>query len=395
MSEHDNQSGLKTWFDKWFLNNKLVTGLLIIILSLITIMLFQQVSGLFRPIAQFIGIVGLPIVISGLLYYLLNPIVDIMERRGIRRIITITILFVLIIGLITWGILILIPKIENQTQSFIKNWPVYWHTIETKVSEILNMPIFDKYGASIEKSITDFTDSISKLASTAAKSISGNAFKGIGSIVGAVASVVVTIVTVPFILFYLLKDGKKLMPYTTQFLPTRFREPTSRILKDINNVLSSYVRGQVTVAIGVALIFMIGLSIIGMDYSVTLGILAGVLNLIPFLGSALAMIPIIVLAMVSGPKMLLAVIVVFVIEQTLEGKVISPLVLGNQLNVHPLTIIFVLLTAGKLFGVVGVILGIPGYAAIKVIVMHTFRWYQEVSGLYEPKDYIKLKEYDS
>ena len=161
------------------------------------------------------------------------------------------------------------------------------------------------------------------------------------------------------------------------------RKPTLRVLTEMNQQVSSYIRGQLTVAFAVAVMFMIGFSIIGLEYSITLGIVAGVLNLIPYLGSFLAMIPAIFLGIVGGPVLLLKVIIVFVIEQTLEGRFVSPLVLGSQLSIHPITILFVLLTSGKLFGLVGVILGIPVYAAAKVIITNVFQWYKQVSGLYE------------
>ncbi|MGX7013734.1 AI-2E family transporter [Vagococcus silagei] len=367
------------WLNHLMINNQVVSSLLILLLVLLIVLLFTKVSYLFQPIVQFVGIVGLPIIISGLMYYIFNPIVNLMEKYGIKRVWGITILFVAIIGLLTWGVVILVPKIEYQTKSFLNNWPTYWRIIEAKISDVLNLPIFDKIGEPLEKSLNEFFASISSLT----KSLSKNAFKGIGSFVGAVASVVLTVVTVPFILFYLLKDGKELVPYMTQFLPTKMRKPTVTVLADINKQLSSYVRGQVNVAVAVAIMFIIGFSVIGLDYSVTLGILAGFLNLIPYIGSALATIPAVILAMVSGPKMLIAVIIVFILEQTIEGRFVSPLVLGSQMKMHPITIIFVLLTAGKLFGVVGVILGIPGYAAMKVIITHLFEWYKEVSGLYE------------
>ncbi len=377
----------KTWFNRWFLNNQFVTTLLIILLCLLIIFLFTKVSQVFEPVTQFIGIVGLPIVISGLLYYILNPIVNFMEKKGIKRNLGITLLYVAIFGLLTWGIVILIPKIEHQTMSFYNEWPSYWRTIESKVSEFFNASIFEKFSGPIENALNEFFNSINSIA----KTVSKNAFMGIGSVVGAVANIVVTVVTVPFILFYLLKDGKKLAPYTTQFLPTKIRQSTLNVLVDINKQLSSYVRGQVTVAFTVAIMFIIGFSVVGLNYSVTLGILAGFLNLIPYVGSALATIPAIVLALVDGPKMLIAVIIVFIIEQMIEGKFVSPLVLGSQLEIHPITIIFVLLSAGKMFGVMGVILGIPFYATIKVIVTHFFAWYKEVSGLYDD-DKIKADE---
>ena len=95
------------------------------------------------------------------------------------------------------------------------------------------------------------------------------------------------------------------------------------------------------------------------------------------------MIPAVFLGIVSGPALLIKVLIVFAIEQTVEGRFISPLVLGSQLSIHPVTILVVFLTSGKLFGIVGVILGIPVYAAAKVIITHIFEWYQIVSGLYD------------
>lgn len=369
--------------NRWFSNNQVVTNLLIILLCLLIVYLFTKVSHIFEPVAQFVGIVGLPIVISGLLYYIFNPIVNFMEKKGIKRNWGITILYVAFIGLITWGIIILIPKIENQTKSFLEDWPLYWQTIENKTTEFFNAPLFEKFSEPIENALNELFNSINAIT----KTVSKNAFSGIGSVVGAVANIVVTVVTVPFILFYLLKDGKKLSPYVTQFLPTKIRNKTVTILTDVNKQLSSYVRGQVTVAVAVAILFIIGFSAIGLNYSITLGILAGFLNLIPYVGSALATVPAIILALVDGPKMLIAVIIIFVLEQTIEGRFISPLVLGSQLDMHPITIIFVLLSAGKIFGVMGVILGIPFYASIKVIVTHFFEWYKEVSGLYEDEEF--------
>ncbi|MRT18512.1 AI-2E family transporter, partial [Vitellibacter sp. q18] len=103
----------------------------------------------------------------------------------------------------------------------------------------------------------------------------------------------------------------------------------------VNDQVSSYIRGQLTVAFAVAIMFMIGFSVIGLDYAVTLGIAAGFLNLIPYLGSFLAMIPAVFLGIVSGPALLIKVLIVFAIEQTVEGRFISPLVLGSQLSIHP------------------------------------------------------------
>ena len=222
--------------------------------------------------------------------------------------------------------------------------------------------------------------------------ISKSTFENIGNFFGAVASVFIAIVTMPFILFYLLKDGKNLAPYAVAFLPTKWRKPTMKVLKEMNQQVSSYIRGQLTVAFLVGVIFMIGFAIIGLDYAVTLGIMAGILNLIPYLGSFLAMIPAVFLGIVGGPILLIKVLVVFLIEQTLEGRFISPLILGNQLSIHPITILFVLLTSGKMFGLTGVILGIPVYAAVKVLIKAIYAWYVQTSKLYEDAPTVLIEE---
>ncbi|WP_195972085.1 AI-2E family transporter [Enterococcus gallinarum] len=368
-----------SWFWKWFLNSQAVTSLLVVLLVLLILFMFTKVSYLFEPIWQFLAIVGLPIILAGILYYLMNPAVDYLERKGIKRIYSIFGLFILVIGLIVWGVVVIVPKIQEQSMSFVENLPGYLDIIENKVNEILSDPIFsqvqDQLEASNEKLIASMTDIIQNL--------SRSTIQNIGSFFGAVATVVLAVITMPFILFYLLKDGRQLAPYFVKFLPTKMRKPSLTVLKEMNDQVSSYIRGQLTVAFAVAIMFMVGFSLIGLDYAITLGIAAGFLNLIPYLGSFLAMVPAVFLGIVGGPVLLVKVLVVFVIEQTIEGRLISPLVLGNELSIHPVTILLVLLTSGKLFGLVGVILGIPVYAAAKVIITHIFEWYTTVSSLYE------------
>jgi len=375
-----------SWFWKWFLDNQFVTGLLVVLLVLLIINLFTKVSYLFSPVWQFLAIVGLPIILAGILFYLMNPVVDFFERKGIKRYYSIVALFIIVASLIAWGVVVIVPEIREQTATFIDRLPGYINTVQAALANFFSDPIFDKVqdqiaisGERIMSSITDVVQNISKTT-----------VQSIGNFFGAVASIFIAIVTMPVILFYLLKDGKKIAPYFVQFLPTKMRQPTLRVLKEMNQQVSSYIRGQLAVAFAVAILFMVGFSIIGLDYAITLGVIAGFLNLVPYIGSFLAMIPAIFLGIVGGPVLLVKVIIVFAIEQTIEGRLISPLVLGNQLAIHPVTILFVLLTAGKLFGFFGVVLGVPAYAALKVVITNVFNWYKVVSGLYtedeEPKN---------
>lgn len=367
-----------SWFWKWFLNNQFVTALLIVLLILLILNAFTKVSYLFDPVVQFFGVVGLPIVMAGILYYLMNPTVDYLEKKGVKRVYSIFLLFLLLIGLITLGLVVIIPMIREQIVSFANNFPQYLEVVEEKVHEILNNPNFSQ----VQEQVENYSDRIGAWLTESIQNLSKSTITNLGHFVGAIATTLVAIITMPFILFYLLKDGRKLAPYVVKFLPNRLRKPTTRVLGEMNEQVSSYIRGQLTVAFAVAVMFTIGFSIIGLDYAVTLGIAAGFLNLIPYLGSFLAMIPAVFLGIVGGPALLAKVLVVFVIEQTIEGRLISPLVLGNELSIHPVTILLVLLTSGKLFGLLGVVFGIPFYAAAKVLITHIFEWYQDISTLY-------------
>lgn len=367
-----------SWFERWFLNNKFVTVLLITLLILLIVLVFSKVSYLLGPIGSFFSVIGFPLIMAGIFYYMLNPLVTLMEKRGIKRFVGTWIAFVLVLLLMIWGFAILIPIIRDQTIGIVREFPAYWQALESMTIELVNYDWF----TSLQDQINEINADIFNSVSAKLNEVLSNTVSGLGSVVGLLTNAFVGIITMPIILYYLLKEGDKLPLTFLQFFPTNLRESIGELLKKINTQISQYVRGQIIVAFFVGLMFVIGYAIIGMKFGIVLGILAGFLNIIPYMGSFIAMIPAVIVAIVDSPLMLAKVLLVFSIEQFIEGRVISPQVLGSNLEVHPVTIIFVLLTAGKLFGLTGFILGIPGYAVLKVLFMHIFDWYKEISGLY-------------
>mgnify|MGYP000858180593 FL=1 len=317
-------------------------------------------------------------ILTGLLYYLLNPMVDWMERHKVSRTVGISILFVLIVLLIVWGLAVAIPSIQEQASSFVQNLPSNIQKIESQITGLLEDERFEQF----RPTALEMLDKVNDQIITFAQKFSSSAVNWASNLISTASQIVVAVLIMPFILFYLLRDGQYLNKHITQYLPTKWRVPIGTVLSDVNSQLSNYVRGQVTVAVIVAFMFSILFSIIGLNYSVTLGVMAGFLNLIPYLGSFLAMIPAVILGLIAGPFMLLKVLIVFMIEQTIEGRFVTPLIIGSSLSIHPITILFVLLTAGQMYGVLGVLLGIPIYASIKVLVKAIFEWYKENSALY-------------
>ncbi|WP_142826717.1 AI-2E family transporter [Planococcus soli] len=398
MEQDKNKNALShaaSWFVKWVLNNKAVSVLVIILLILLNLLLLPKVSYVFQPLFAFFDVMGLPLIMAGVLYYLLNPLIDWMETKNIKRIGGISIVFVVIIGLLAWGIATLIPIIREQTLGLLENWQDYLASFISQIDSFFQSDILSQ----LQTQLTGNGDSLSTSITEQADDVVGTTVTGIGSVFGILSTTVLAVITTPFILFYLLKDGHHLPYHIMKLVPSKMREHTYVLLREMNLQISQYIRGQLIVAFFVGLMFWIGLSIVGLEYALTLGILAGALNLIPFLGTFIALLPIVIIALVvHSPIMLVKVLIVFFIEQTLEGRVIQPLILGSNLSIHPVTIIAVLLTAGNLFGIPGVILGIPAYAVSKVILAHLFNWYQTYTGLYDdqynpaPKPLISEKK---
>ena len=368
-----------SWFFKWFLDNKAVTVFLVTLLLGLNIFILSKISFLFIPVIDFLSVVMLPVILSGLLFYLLNPLVDLMEKYKINRVLAISIIFVIIAFLLIIGLAVAIPNLQRQVVIFAQNVPSYIEDADRVIDDLVTKRLPDDFRPQLEQVLAQF----STQATAWASNISSKAVNWVSAIISGTSQVIVALIIMPFMLFYLLRDGKGLRDYITQFLPNKLREPVGKVLSEVNQQLSNYVRGQITVAVIVAIMFIILFKIIGLRYAVTLGITAGFLNLVPYLGSFLAMIPALVLGLIAGPVMLLKVIIVFIVEQTIEGRFVSPLILGSQLNIHPITILFVLLTSGSMFGIWGVLLGIPIYASAKVVISAVFDWYKEVSGLYE------------
>ena len=380
MDRHQEKKFTESWFFKWVLNSQATVAVMVTFLVFLTLYLFTKISFLFKPVLSFLAIIMLPLVISAILYYLIKPLVGLIERRGVNR-----------TALLIWAVASFIPMIEGQLTSFVENLPAYVKSVNVESSKLLKSPWLANYQSELQ----DMLANISDKAVDYAESFSKNAIDWASSFASAIARVTLAIIMSPFILFYFLRDSHKMKEGLIKALPTRMRRPTSRILGDINKQLAGYVQGQVTVAIVVGIMFTIFFNMIGLRYAATFGIIAGFLNMIPYLGSFLAMVPVVIMGIVQGPIMLIKVLVTFVVEQTIEGRFVAPLVLGSKLSIHPITIMFILLTSGSMFGIWGVFLGIPVYASIKVVIKEIFDWYKAVSGLYEEELIVEEGEEES
>ncbi|EAD8761681.1 TPA: AI-2E family transporter, partial [Listeria monocytogenes] len=342
------------------------------------IYVLTKIAFIFDPLMVILKTVAAPIILAGISYYLFNPIIDWLEKHKWKRGWAIALLYLVIIGLLILLFSFVIPAVKDQIVSLFKSFPGYWDQITQKFDEFSRSSLFDQIKDKLNTNMSD----IMKTLSTKGTSVINSAISSIGSIVGTVTEVVLAIVTTPLVLFYLLKDGKKLPDFLLKMLPVNGRAHTRQVLGEANHQISSYIRGQIIVSLCIGILLFIGYLIIGLPYALTLAIIAACTSIVPYLGPAIAITPAIIIAIVTSPWLLIKLIIVWCVVQLLEGKFISPQVMGKTLKVHPITILFVILVAGNLFGVLGVIFAVPGYAVLKVIVTHVFIWFKRISGLY-------------
>lgn len=347
--------------------------LLSILLIGIIILVFSKVAFIFYPIKVFFSTVVLPVILATIAYYLLRPLLRLLEKWKIPRIWGIFILFIALIGLITLLVFLVFPFLKTQFMNLIDEFPTYFNQMLINIDSFLRTSIFSSYYKELDIDVNTFLDErLGTIGQLFTDAIGGLA-SGVTSFISALTGFVLAIVTVPFILFYLLLEGEKFPKMLLKMLPPRLRDDAQEIFEDADHQISAYIQGQILVAICIGIMVSIGFRIIGMDYAWLLGVLAMFTSVVPYLGPIIAITPAVIIAIVTSPFMLVKLAIVWTIVQLVEGKFISPQIMGKSLHIHPITIIFVLLTGGSLFGVVGVVIGIPGYALLKVVFTHLFK----------------------
>ena len=378
--DYKQKSKKETLFKKWFLDNRFSIVLLNILLFFLIIWIFKKISFVLNPAWVFFSAILPPLLLAVIQYYVMNPVVDWFEKKfKVPRVATILVLFLFVLIALIWIINILVPIAQNQINSLIKNWPHIWNDAVNATQNALRDPRLHEVKGSLQGMIDNTQKTLFKSGQSTINATLGN----ISSAVSIITMIVMTLLTAPFILFFMLKDGHQLRPYITKFAPEHWQPSFSQLLYDINYALASYIRGQITVAFWVGVMFVIGYIIIGLPYGLALAILAGFMNLIPYFGTPLALIPVFVIAIMTSGSMLIKVLVVFLIEQAIETRILSPLVMGNKMEMHPVTTILLLIGASSVCGLWGVIFGIPIYAILKIIVSRVYNYYRRESKLFE------------
>ncbi len=309
---------------------------------------------------------------SYFLSLLLDPLVDRFETWGVRRGLAIfTVLFALTFAIVGF-IAILVPTLIAEYQHFSKVLPGY----------------LDQGAESLKVFIHNITGSSVSLDPAALLARGKELFSGLGAEqIGLVASqlgdtvlkgysftlTVINLTLLPFFVYYITKDLDLIHSFIGSVLPTETRAKVSEVGSEILGHLHAFFKGQLTVSATMAVLYIIGLSIIGLPSALVVGVIAGFLNIVPYLGIAIGLVLALILTLVTTPDWwsIVQVFMVFGFVQFCEGVLLTPKIVGESVGIHPLGVILALIIGGQLFGLAGMVLAIPGAAALRVLFNHS------------------------
>jgi len=316
----------------------------------------------------------LPFVLGALLAYLGDPLVDRLETYKFSRTVSVTIVFVVVLSLLVPFFVLLIPLLEDQIVGFVKKLPGY----------------FQWFGSSLEPFLQRFDIKLPEVGDGSVATTLSNEWTKAGGMLKSVVATVsksgltllgwaVNFVLVPVITFYLLRDWDRLVAYIRELVPRNLEPQISSLAKESDEMLGAFMRGQIMVMLSLGTIYTVGLALVGVDFALLIGIISGIISFIPYMGLIVGMAIASVSALVETGSMMMVfwVFVVFGLAQLVEGFLLTPMLVGDRIGLHPVTVIFGVLAGGQLFGFFGILLALPVCAVLAVLLRHAHDSYLE------------------
>jgi len=314
-----------------------------------------------------------PFAVSALLAYLGDPLVDRLERHRLSRTLSVTIVFLIMTAAMVLAVLLLIPMLERQLAKFIEQLPRYlgW------VQDTLLPWIESQTGVTLDRFEPAALIVMLREHWQQAGGVAAAVLGGIGKSGGTVLLWISNLLLIPVVTFYLLRDWDVLVARIRELLPRAIEPTVSRLAAQSDDVLGSFLRGQVAVMVSLGVIYSLGLWLVGIDLALLIGMLAGLVSFIPYLGAIVGVGAGVVAALVQYGDIthVALVLLVFGVGQTVESFVLTPWLVGDRIGLHPVAVIFAILAGGQLFGFLGVLLALPVAAIVMVLLRYAHERY--------------------
>lgn len=317
-----------------------------------------------------------PFLFAAIIAYICNPLVDRMSRRGVPRTLAATLMLVLLIALFIAFMFVVVPLLVRQARAMAQQIPVYLDWFRTAVAPWLSK----QFGMQLDvEFVKDWvTEHLADIQHFAVKMLPSITTGGM-----ALVDFIVNFVLVLVVLFYFLRDWNRVMPSISEMVPRRWHPQFVALFTEIDEVLGQFLRGQLMVMLLMGAFYTIALWLVGLDYALSVGMIAGLVTFVPYLGviTGVALATLTGLLQFNDMTQLFWVWGVFVLGNVLEGYVFVPMLVGERIGLHPVAVIFALLAFGQLFGFFGVLLAVPVSASLLVWLRHVRRRYLG-SGMY-------------
>ncbi|MCL2297060.1 MAG: AI-2E family transporter [Proteobacteria bacterium] len=335
----------------------------------------------FVLLLQGLGPILTPFFAGAILAYLGSPLVEGLSKKGVSRTLGTLAVIVLLLAAISVLLLVLIPLIRSEASVIAKRVPELFDHFTTTLLPTIESWLGITLSLDMNALRTLLADNLDS-----AQAVSLHVLTGVKSGGQLLLSIIINIVLIPVVMFYLLRDWNILLRGIDDLVPRRWHGKTTEIAGQIDAVLAEFVRGQCLVMLALCVYYVTALWAVGLEFALPIGLLTGLLVFIPYVGYGIGLTLAVVAALLqwSGWPPFLAVLAVYGVGQLLESYVLTPRLVGDRIGLHPLTIIFVLLAFGQLFGFVGVLLALPMSAAMLVALRHLRAAYKQ-SPLYQEK----------
>lgn len=312
-----------------------------------------------------------PFIAAGLLAYIGDPLADRLQRLRFPRTIAVVSVFVLTFVGLGLLILLVVPLIQTQVSALLEALPGIVVQIEQvwlpKVTGFIGIDAGEEIG--LGAFLARYSDMAGSWGATVLRSLSRSG--------GALAAAVISLFLVPILTFYLLRDWDSILHKFGAILPSRQRATVISLARETDEVLGAFLRGQILVMIALGIIYATGLSLVGLDFAIAIGVVAGLVSFVPYLGFIFGIgLAGLTVALEPEPWLrLLGVVATFSIAQMIEGSFLTPKLVGDRIGLHPVLVIFSIAAGGQLFGFFGVLLALPAAAVLSVLVRFAYHQY--------------------
>ncbi|MCU0673890.1 MAG: AI-2E family transporter [Myxococcota bacterium] len=317
-----------------------------------------------------------PIFFAFLIAYMLDPVVDRLEKLRLPRAAAIVVLLTVVLAVLVLFLLLVVPTVVRDVSEVLKELP-------TKTRELLASwePVLEGYGIAVPHSLSEAFEQLSAETEGVARQAVGPLSAMVRGVVGGTANAlgaVAALLIVPVFAFYLLYDFDRMTAGIHEQIPPRHRDSVVALFREIDEVIAQFVRGQVLVMLALAVLYAVGYKLVGVRLAVPIGIVAGLLSFIPYVGGATALgLALLMCAFdYQGLGQLGGVVAVYAVIQFFEGFVITPKIVGDKVGLSAVWVLFALMVAGELLGFLGILLAVPAAAVVKIFVIRGVKAYR-------------------